>query len=680
MTRLKNCILVLSIFSLLVSPVAAQQTGAVRLSDTSVKPSQSSKIDEYVTRLVGFGFSGAVLVAKDGQVLLEKGYGLADQKRNLPFTQGTVFDIGSNTKDFTKMATLQLAEKEKLKLDDRLTKFFDQVPPDKAVITVEQLMNHTAGIGMYSGRDDEKVTKEEFLRRVLSAPLISEPGKKNNYSNPGYGLLAAIVEKVSGQSYEQYVHEHILKPAGMMTTGYAIPKWRDGQIAHSYADDADRGSTYDIPHVADGVSWSIRGAGGTLSTLGDMYKFHLALEGERLLSTEFKAKLFDMNSPLTLVGGNGVHYFVYHRDPANRLAIFIASTDASVRAIEVNDRIALLARGREVTLPPQTVKLDPAVLAKLAGNYKLPSGAELSASVKGAHLVVAGTNQEGFNLLSGGRRGNPEQMNKMSDQVRVMLEASAKGDHSIMHRAFGAAMPFEEFKPRQEALWKRRQEQFGQFKGVTILGTMPGQGDFVTTARLDFERGADYAQFMWGGGLLRGIRPSIPAPGVQFFPQSATEFVSFNPATGDSTNLNFKPDETGRGLSLSVQTMGGSASPNPPANQNPGAVKFPDTPPGRVAAAYLKAFNSGDEKVIKEFLLNYLSKASLASRSMEDRLKIFHQMYDDLGNLEVDSISDASAQGITVKAKVTSGGEVEFHFQMDPEEPQKLKALGVERR
>ena len=78
-----------------------------------------------------------------------------------------------------------------------------------------------------------------------------------------------------------------------------------------------------------------------------------------------------------------------------------------------------------------------------------------------------------------------------------------------MHRAFGAAMPFEEFKPRQEDLWQRRQEQFGQFKGVTILGTVPGQGDYVTTARIDFERGVDYAQFMWGGGVLRGMRLSI---------------------------------------------------------------------------------------------------------------------------------------------------------------------------
>ena len=246
------------------------------------------------------------------------------------------------------------------------------------MITVQQLMDHTAGFGMYSGRDDEKVTKDEFLRRVLSAPLISEPGKKNNYSNPGYGLLAAIIEKVSGQYYEQYVQGHIFAPAAMAFTGYSIPKWREGQIAHTYAQGEDRGSTYDIPHIPDGVSWSLRGAGGTLSTLGDMYKFNLALESERLLSKEFKAKLFDMESPMVLVGGNGVHYFVYQREPANHVVVLIASSDAGLRATEINQQIASLAAGRDVPLPPKTARMDPAMLAKLAGDYKLASGAELT--------------------------------------------------------------------------------------------------------------------------------------------------------------------------------------------------------------------------------------------------------------------------------------------------------------
>lgn len=664
MKHLKSGLFVLPIIAVLISSPAAQSNS-------------SAKIDEYLTRLTGFGFTGAVLVAKDGKVVLEKGYGLADRKRNLPFTKDTVFDIGSNTKDFTKMAILQLAEKKKLNVNDSITKFFDNVPSDKAMITIEQLMNHTAGIGMYSGRDEEKITKEEFLQRVFSAPLMAEPGKQQNYSNPGYSLLAAIIEKVSGQTYEQYVTAHIFKPAGMTTTGYVLPKWRDGQITRSYQNDIEQPSTFDLPHLPDGNSWSLRGNGGTLSTLGDMYKFHLALEGELLLSTAAKGKLFDMNSPISLVGGNGVHYFVYLREPAERLVVLIATTEAGMRATEVQGRIAALANGREIAMPPRIIKADSAALHKLAGAYTLPSGAELNVAVKGERLFVVGTNQEGFNLLSGSKRGSPEQPNKMSNQVRTMLEASAQGDYTLLHQAMEGARPFEEFKPRQEAQWQRRREQFGEFKGVRILGTVPSQGGYATTAQLDFERGTEYMQFMWGGGMLRGFRFSSEAPGTLFFPQSATDFVNFNLTTGESVNLNFKPKESGTGFTVSVRTSADSASS---AGMNRNAGKLPDTTAGRIATAYLKAFNSGDENAMKEFFLNHLSKTSLANRAMEERLKMFQQMHDDLGTLEVESVAAADAQSLTLSMKLKEDGALELRFDLDPTEPQKLKGLRVERR
>jgi CubicO group peptidase (beta-lactamase class C family) len=662
MSPLKNCALLLFITSLLISPVAAQNNAA---------PAKA-RIDEYLTRLTGYGFTGGVLVVKDGEVILEKGYGLANRKQGLPFTKETVFDIGSNTKDFTKLAILQLAEKKQLNLSDPITKFFDQVPPDKAAITIQQLMDHTAGIGMYSGRDEEPVTKEEFLRRVLSAPLISEPGKEDNYSNPGYGLLAAIIEKLSGRSYEEYVHENIFKPAGMTTTGYLIPKWKDGQIARNYEDDEERPSTFDFPHLPDGNGWNLRGNGGTLSTLGDMYKFHLALEGEKLLARETKAKLFNLNEPISLVGGNGVHYFVYHREPADRIAIFVATTDAGVRATEVDQQIHLLARGREVNLPPSIVKSDGASLAKLTGAYKLPSGAELEVAVKGERLFVTGTNQEGFNLLAGGKPGNPERINKMNEQIRAVVEAAAQGDHQPLHKIFSGARPYAEFKPRQDALWQQRRERFGQLKGIKVLGTIPRQQGFMTAVRIDFERGSDYSQFIWGGGMLRGIKLTGPAPGISFYPRAATEFVNFNLATGESINLQFRLQESGNGFSLAVVSS--------PSASTLKASALPETPAGQLATAYLKAFNSGDDKMMMEFFTNQISKASQARRSNEERLKIFRQMRADLGSLKIEDVSASSAQALTVIMRTEAGEMVEFSFEMDEAEPQKLKAMRVDRK
>ncbi len=658
MNHWKTCLIALSLLAAIAN---AQST-------------TSEKMDAYLTRLTGFGLTGAVLVAQDGKVILEKGYGLADRARKLPFTKDTVVDIGSNTKDLTKTAILQLAQNGKLKLTDTLPKFFDNVPADKAVITVEQLMEHTAGFGQYSGPDDERLTKVEFLKRVFSAPLIAAPGKEENYSNPGYSLLAAIIEKVSGNSYDQYVQERILKPAGMTTTGYILPQWREGQLARNYADGNEQPSTFDLPHLPDGPSWSLRGNGGTLSTVGDMYKFYRALQDETLLNREFKAKLFDVNAPLMLVGGNGVHFFVYQNEPAQRLVILLATTDARVRATEVSRGLVALASGRELALPPQLVTLDGAALAKFVGNYQLPAGAELNVRAKGDHLFVAGANEAGFRLLQGNARGNAERAEQMSVRVKAMLEAAAHGDFNLTHKAFGAAMPYEQFKARQESLWQRRNSQFGAFKAVTILSTVPAQGGYTTTARLDFERGSDYAQFMWdGGGMLRGIRPSMSAPGVVFYPQTTTEFVHYNLPTGETINLSFKPQ--GNGFSANVQYQAAAAAPAKTA-----APKLPDNAAGHIVAAYLKAFNSGDEKAMQAFLQTHLAPAYLASRSMDERLKIYQRLRGDLGDLTISTVTTTNENGLAVTFQTATGKTAEFMFEVDSAAPQKLSGLRIELR
>ncbi|MBL8203166.1 MAG: beta-lactamase family protein [Blastocatellia bacterium] len=656
MTNWKNCLIALSLLALVAH---AQPT--------------SEKIDEYLKRLTGFGLTGSVLVAKDGKVILEKGYGMADRKRNLPFTKDTVVDIGSNTKDLTKTAILQLAQAGKLKLNDTLPKFFDNVPADKAIITIAQLMEHTAGFGQYSGRDEELLTKADFLKNILRASLIAAPGQEENYSNPGYSLLAAIIEKVSGQSYDQYVQDHILTPVGMTTTGYILPKWRDGQLAHNYVEGEERPSTFELPHLPDGPTWNLRGNGGTLSTVGDMYKFYQSLQGDKLLNNEFKAQLFDVNGPLALVGGNGVHFFIYQYEPAQRLVILLATTDPRMRAPEVCRRIVALVGGRDVAMPPALVKLDAASLQKLAGNYKLPSGAELNVTAKGEALLVAGANEAGFLALQGEVRGNPEQMKKMSVQTKAMLEAAASGDYALTHKAFGAAMPYDQFKARQENSWKQRRERFGAFKAVTILSTVPEQTGYATTARLDFARGAEYTQFMWDrGGTLRGLRFLMDMPGVLFYPQSATEFVSFNLSNGETIKLNFQPQSNGYNLTLQSANVTAPAKVTAPA--------LPDNVAGRIVAAYIKAFNSGDAKTMEEFLQANLSKTSLANRSMKERLEVYQRLRGDLGNMTMSRVSETNAHGLAVAFQTATGQDAEFLFELDPVESQKLKGLRVELR
>jgi CubicO group peptidase (beta-lactamase class C family) len=173
------------------------------------------KVDEFMSRLEAWGFSGAVIVAKDGQIVMSKGYGLANREQKIPFTPETVSSIGSITKQFTAAAILKLEMQGKLKVGDPIGKYLPGVPPDKADITIHHLLTHTAGVRAdFGGRDSDPIARDDLVKLVLASPLRFKPGVRYEYSNEGYSLAGAIVERVSGASYEAFLSEHLFKPAG----------------------------------------------------------------------------------------------------------------------------------------------------------------------------------------------------------------------------------------------------------------------------------------------------------------------------------------------------------------------------------------------------------------------------------------------------------------------------------
>jgi CubicO group peptidase (beta-lactamase class C family) len=309
------------------------------------------RVDEFLSTLTDHGLHGGVLIAKNGQIIFEKGYGFADRTAKVPITVDTVFDIASATKDFTHVAILQLVAQQRIAMKDQLSKFFPNVPADKASITIQNLIEHTAGMPEYSGKDNEVLPKEKFLERIFKAELLSVPGKKESYSNPGYSLLAAIIEKVSGLSYEVYLKKNIFDGIGMNQTGYVLPKWKPNQIAHSYGNGKDRGSTFHFPHAADGPYWNLRGNGGTLSTLRDMFKFYEACVSGELFSAGSNLRIFAPDQMLALAGSDGYHYFLYFRSPQTGISSIIATTDPAVKAPYVNKQVMEILRGGEAKLP-----------------------------------------------------------------------------------------------------------------------------------------------------------------------------------------------------------------------------------------------------------------------------------------------------------------------------------------
>lgn len=250
-------------------------------------------IKTYLTQLEKVGFSGTVLVEINGNKVISKGYGFSDKAKSIKNEPNTIFDIGSITKQFTASAILKLEMQGKLSTDDKITKYFENVPTDKRNITIHDLLRHQSGLQSVVGKDFDKISPAEFLDKVMNSKLRFDVGKEFSYSNIGYSLLGMIIEKVTGNTYETYLYENLWKPAKMEMTGYSRPTFNKTKIAIGYyKDDKIWGKPNEKEWDKTAPYWHLIGNGGILSTTEDLYKWHNALIGEKILSKEAKNKLY----------------------------------------------------------------------------------------------------------------------------------------------------------------------------------------------------------------------------------------------------------------------------------------------------------------------------------------------------------------------------------------------------
>lgn len=230
--------------------------------------------------------SGALLVARNGEVLLDWHGGEAAREGSVPVDADTRFRLASSNKMFTSVGILQLVQAGRLGLDDTIGRHLPDYP-NKAVagaVTVRQLLTHTSGLGDFFGDDFDQYsaslkTLDDYVQRFAKDPPQFTPGSQDSYSNYGFIVLGRIIETVSGQSYYAYVEEHILRPAGMAGTGFepetvTVPQ---RAVAYTKQDGQWMRETKSLP-------WRGMSAGGGYSTVGDMMKFAEALQGGKLVS------------------------------------------------------------------------------------------------------------------------------------------------------------------------------------------------------------------------------------------------------------------------------------------------------------------------------------------------------------------------------------------------------------
>jgi len=254
------------------------------------------RIDRYFTASEQNGVvPGAIIVSRNGERIYEAYYGLADRAAGRGFDENTIFDIGSLTKQFTAAGILILVDRGEVALTDTLDRYFDNMPADKASITIAQLLSHSSGLsddtGAFAGSDFGPFISElQVMAMVFASPLTSQPGTRYEYTNAGYSVLAAITEQVSGQDYETFLRQTLFEPVGMFNTGLSQLEWSEETAARGYdyrrADPqrADLGHLFLTRWQDEPVTWHLLGNGGIHSTPADMERWHQALQQGRILS------------------------------------------------------------------------------------------------------------------------------------------------------------------------------------------------------------------------------------------------------------------------------------------------------------------------------------------------------------------------------------------------------------
>jgi CubicO group peptidase (beta-lactamase class C family) len=270
----------------------------------------ATRVNEHIAEPSGSGaYSGAVLVAHNGQIVLEKAWGMADIDRQIPNTTDTQFCIGSMNKMFTAVGILQLVRQGKIALDKPIATWWPDYPNHDlaARVTIRELLSHSGGTGdiftpEYEMHRLEVRTLADYVQLFGNRPVAFEPGTRTEYSNYGFILLGRIIELISGETYLSYVHKHIFLPAGMLHTDSRPEADRIPGRAVGYITKSDRL----IPN-SDTMPWSGTSAGGGYSTVHDLFLFARALQAGTLLPPDL---LNEATHGSNLWGDYGLGFYV----------------------------------------------------------------------------------------------------------------------------------------------------------------------------------------------------------------------------------------------------------------------------------------------------------------------------------------------------------------------------------
>jgi CubicO group peptidase (beta-lactamase class C family) len=364
-------------------------------------------------------FMGNVLLAKGDQVLFEKSYGSADMEWNVANTPESKFRIGSVTKQFTAACILLLEDRGKLKTDDLVSKYVPNAPAAWAKITIYHLLTHTSGIPSFTNFPEyeqfqrQPTTPEKLLAFFRDKPLEFEPGSKWKYSNSGYEVLGYLIEKVTGETYQQFVDENIFKLLDMRDSGYDSNSLVIPHHAYGYTP-GPHGVT-----VAGYVDMTVPyAAGGLYSTTRDLRKWERGLFGARVLKpssfqkmiTPFKDEygcglsVTTVNGRKRIEHGGGIQGFNSELAywPGEQMSVIVLANLNGSAASDIAADLAATVHGEKVTLPSERKEITLTVeqLKPFVGRYSLAPEVNVDITLKGNQLQAQLTGQPKFPLFA----------------------------------------------------------------------------------------------------------------------------------------------------------------------------------------------------------------------------------------------------------------------------------------
>lgn len=541
----------MSIFLLAPCLALAIASTPLPAEDAAVDPeSPAAVLDRSFRRLAVLGYSGGLSVVDDGVLLLEAGFGFADRSGGVPTSASTVFDCGSITKQFTAAAILRLEADGALSVSDSIEQFFEDVPADKRGITLHQLLTHTAGLPGAIGADEEAIDADAYSLRALATPLQSQPGERYDYSNVGFSLLGIVVERVSGQPYEQFLRERLFLPAGMKETGYVLPAFAKERVAKCYRGAEEWGRTTEQNWGADGPGWNLKGNGGIHLTLADAQRWVAALAGDTVLPEEQREKLF---TPHVDEGGGDSFYgygwvildgsrgrMIQHNGgnlvfsanlcfmPNLERSVFVVSTQREFNADDLCELVLSILNGGDPPEIPDVEVLAPAALAALAGRYELEGADAIDVEARFGCLHLAPEGARATAALYAEDAAAAARDGRLAERTLELFEAALDGEYGLLSVALGRPMSAVETGQRFQALLGEGVASNGAFERVDLLGARPFRGQLAVWLRLRFANATVYTAYLWEADRIAGQVLSERAPDADYAPLGGGAFAPFS--------------------------------------------------------------------------------------------------------------------------------------------------------